>query len=516
MADRPLFDAPRPGGTPARTQQQYSVRQVNELIRGALNRHIPPTLHVVGEIGDLSRPASGHIYFSLKDSDSEIRCVIWRSAATKLRFDLSAGLDVIATGGLEVYIPRGTYQLIVTRVEPRGVGALELAFRQLKEKLEREGLFDAQRKRPLPTMPSRIAVITSPSGAAIRDIIHTIQRRYPALELLVFPVRVQGDGAAEEIAAAIEQMNLHSTALGGIDVAIVGRGGGSLEDLWAFNTEIVARAIAASAIPIISAVGHEVDFTIADFVADARAATPTAAAELLTPSAADMRSAISQIVGRVERAQRGRLALACSGFERVMLRESMARPLARIREAAQRVDEYTGQIHATLQTRLHRAATALARAEFINARFASGAHFANRQRLLAALDFRLRDALRSRLHDAARRREHVIGRLDRGIGRVALQRHQEQLRQMAIRAAKAVQSALRIAGERMNSQTRALVACDPRRVLHRGYSLTRDAKTKRVIRSIEQIRDGTRVITQVADGEFSSTAENPRQGRLFE
>jgi len=249
---------PRDAGGPT----LLSVRQVNELVRGAIAAHLPPTLHVLGEIGDLSRPASGHLYLTLKDPSSELRCVMWRSTAASLKFAPEAGMEVIATGSLEVYTPRGTYQLIVRKLEPRGVGALEVAFRQLKEKLEREGLFDPRRKKPLPRIPERIAVVTSPTGAAIRDILHTLARRFPALEIIVFPVRVQGEGAAEEIAAAIRLLNEHAAALGGLDLAIVGRGGGSLEDLWAFNEEVVARAIAASRIPIVSAVGHEVDVKI--------------------------------------------------------------------------------------------------------------------------------------------------------------------------------------------------------------------------------------------------------------
>jgi hypothetical protein len=262
MAERQPFDPSRiqvPESErlpPVELPGTITPRQVNELVRGALARHIPQTLHVLGEIADLSRPQSGHIYFSLKDPHSELRCAMWRSTAVKLKFQPEPGMEVIATGGLEVYTPRGTYQLIVRKLEPRGVGALEVAFRQLKERLEREGLFDPARKKPLPKIPQRIAVVTSPTGAAIRDIVQTLARRFPALEILVWPVRVQGEGAAAEIAEAIRQLNRHAAALGGIDVAIVGRGGGSLEDLWAFNEEVAARAIAASEIPIILSPSH--------------------------------------------------------------------------------------------------------------------------------------------------------------------------------------------------------------------------------------------------------------------
>jgi exodeoxyribonuclease VII large subunit len=324
---------------PVELPATVTPRQVNELVRGALARHIPQTLHVLGEIGDLSRPQSGHLYFALKDPHSELRCVMWRSTAVRLKFQPEPGMEVIATGGLEVYTPRGTYQLIVRKLEPRGVGALEVAFRQLKERLEREGLFDPARKKPLPKIPQRIAVVTSPTGAAIRDIVQTLARRFPALEILVWPVRVQGAGAAAEIAEAIRQLNRHAEALGGIEVAIVGRGGGSLEDLWPFNEEVVARAIAASAIPIISAVGHEVDVSISDLVADVRAATPTAAAELVAPRLVDLLEWSNRQAGRALRAARHNLELAHSRLATRLAREGLARPLTRLRERAQLVDE---------------------------------------------------------------------------------------------------------------------------------------------------------------------------------
>jgi len=264
-----------------------SVSQLTRMIKGAIEKGIPADVHVVGELSNVVRSSNGHLYFTMKDGSSEVRCVMWRTPARSIRFDLKDGLEVVATGSVDVYEPRGQVQLYVRRMEPRGVGALEMAFTQLKERLSREGLFDAGRKRALPTFPKTIAVVTSPTGAAVRDVIQTIQRRYPPVRILVFGVRVQGDGAALEVADAIRRINHERGRLGGVDVMIVGRGGGSLEDLWAFNEETVARAIYASEIPVISAVGHEIDFTIADFVADVRAATPTAAAELAVPVLAE-------------------------------------------------------------------------------------------------------------------------------------------------------------------------------------------------------------------------------------
>jgi exodeoxyribonuclease VII large subunit len=302
---------------------------VNTLVRDALAARLPRTLRVLGEIGEWTRAGSGHLYFSLGDADSELRCVMWRSDAAKLKFEPESGLEAIATGGIDVYLPRGTYQLMVRKLEPRGIGALEIAFRQLKDKLEAEGLFDRSHKRKLPFVPQRVGVVTSPSGAAIRDITHTLARRFPGLEILVFPCRVQGEGAAAEIATAIQRMNTVAERLGGIDVAIVGRGGGSLEDLWAFNEEPVARAIYASRIPIVSAVGHEVDTSISDLVADVRAATPTAAAELIAPLRSELLEAVNLMLARAGNNLKHRFALARSEYARLAASDLLARPLAR-------------------------------------------------------------------------------------------------------------------------------------------------------------------------------------------
>ena len=280
---------------------------------------------------------------------------MWRSSAMRLRFAPEAGMEVIATGGLEVYPQRGTYQLVVRQLEPRGVGALELAFRQLKERLEREGLFDPHRKRPLPRIPRRVALVTSPRGAAIRDILHTLNRRFPVLDILIFPVRVQGEGAAQEIAAAIHWLSAHHEELGGIDVLIAGRGGGSLEDLWAFNEEVVARAIAACRIPVVSAVGHEVDVSIADLVADVRAPTPTAAAELITPVLSELCDVLDQRARGVRRHAAHALHTARLRLNGLLATESLARPQARLRHRVQHLDELQQRLRLGLAERARRA-----------------------------------------------------------------------------------------------------------------------------------------------------------------
>ncbi|MBJ6726307.1 exodeoxyribonuclease VII large subunit [Geomesophilobacter sediminis] len=260
-----------------------TVTQLTGLIRGVLEENFD-RVWVEGEISNLSCPQSGHVYFTLKDAGAQLRCVMFRSSARSVTFQPKDGMRVLVRGRITLYEPRGEYQMVADALEPQGIGALQLAFIQLKERLAREGLFSETHKREIPKLPRRIGVVTSPTGAAIRDILTVLSRRFANVEVLIAPVKVQGEGAAKEIAAAIADLNRY----GSLDVMIVGRGGGSLEDLWAFNEEVVARAIHESAIPVISAVGHEIDFTIADFVADLRAATPSAAAELVVQSKAEL------------------------------------------------------------------------------------------------------------------------------------------------------------------------------------------------------------------------------------
>ena len=274
----------------------YSVSAVTEIIKLTLETAFP-VLWVEGEISNFHRHSSGHLYFTLKDAKSQLKGVMFRFEARKVAFDLKDGLMVLCRGKINVYEPRGEYQIVAEVIEPKGKGALQLAFEQLKEKLQAEGLFDPGRKKTLPLRPRTIGIVTSPRGAAIADILRTLERRYARLHILIYPAKVQGEGAAAEIVEGIDYLG----ALPGIDVIIVGRGGGSIEDLWAFNEEPVARAIHRSPVPIISAVGHEVDFTIADFVADIRASTPSAAAEMVIEKEQAFEE---RITGLAERAAR--------------------------------------------------------------------------------------------------------------------------------------------------------------------------------------------------------------------
>ncbi len=324
-----------------------SVSQLNARVRASLESGFAG-LWVAGEISNLKIAASGHVYLTLKDSTAEVSAVMWRPVAERLRFELVDGLDVLVFIDVTLYEARGRYQVVIRRIEPRGVGALQLAFKQLVEKLGKEGLFDPSRKRPLPRFPSHVGIVTSPTGAAIRDILRQLNRRWPMLRITLFPVRVQGEGAAREIASAIDDMN----RLGGFDVLIVGRGGGSLEDLWAFNEEIVARAIVTSEIPIVSAVGHEVDVTISDMVADVRALTPTAAGEIVVPDVAQVRQDLNALARRFLGALDARARLARADLRALGERLGPQRLAARLQQFTQRTDDLFSSLVSRVLQRL--------------------------------------------------------------------------------------------------------------------------------------------------------------------
>lgn len=307
-----------------------------------------PRVCVQGEISNFRRSGAGHCYLTLKDENAEIGAVIWRSTAERLRFQLRDGMKVLATGGLQVYVARGSCQFAIDTLRPDGIGDLELAFRQLKEKLEREGLFDRERKRSLPRFPGRIALVTSPTSAAVRDMLQVILRRWPAARVIILPVPVQGQGAAPRIAKAIRYLK-HLTD---VDVAITGRGGGSLEDMWPFNEEVVARAIAECPVPIISAVGHEIDVSIADLVADRRALTPSEAGELVVPSAESLREELHAGQSRMYRAVKDRVDRLRTTLEAVESRRVMQSPRAFIDERRQRFDDLGERATRAIRQRL--------------------------------------------------------------------------------------------------------------------------------------------------------------------
>ncbi|MCP4267020.1 MAG: exodeoxyribonuclease VII large subunit, partial [Candidatus Brocadiaceae bacterium] len=326
-----------------RKEKSEKVITVSEVTRGIRTflEHNFSSISILGEISNVRKPGSGHIYFTLKDKNAQLQAVIFRNAVNRVKFELKDGLEVITTGSITVYEPRGQYQLIINKIEPKGIGSLQLAFQQLKEKLEKEGLFDRAHKKPIPFIPQKIGIVTSPTGAAIKDILNIIERRFANVEILIYPVKVQGEGAAEEIAEAIIELNNISD----IDVIIAGRGGGSLEDLWAFNEEIVARSIYNSQIPIISAVGHEIDITIADLVADKRALTPSEAGELVVPRKDLLTEILEKLKTRHLQALSSKLRLSKDKLVRIANSYAMRQPFDRLHRWQQKLDELSQRLN---------------------------------------------------------------------------------------------------------------------------------------------------------------------------
>ncbi len=331
---------------------EFPVVTVSDLVNAfkeVVETALPPC-SVEGEISNCRKSPAGHWYLTLKDEHAEIGAVIWRTAAQRLRFEPKDGMKALATGSLQVYVARGSCQFVINRLMPQGVGELEMAFRQLRDKLSAEGLFDESRKRAIPVIPKRIALVTSPTSAAVKDMIQVITRRWPAANIVIVPVAVQGDRAADEIARALRLVH----RIPGVDVVITGRGGGSLEDLWCFNTEVVARAIAACRIPVISAVGHEIDVSIADLVADRRALTPSEAGELVVPSARDLRDTLQQTAQRMRQVLRNQLERARLQLSAIEARSVIQRPMSVIDQRRMECDDVADRSLKAIQLMLER------------------------------------------------------------------------------------------------------------------------------------------------------------------
>jgi exodeoxyribonuclease VII large subunit len=448
-APRAGDSAPRPAGSGGR-RRALTVSQLTERIQGVLETEFLD-VWVEGEVSNLKLASSGHWYFSLKDDQAQVRAVVWRTDARLIRFRPRDGMKVLARGQLRVYPPRGEYQLAVQLLEPLGKGSLQQAFEELKQKLEREGLFDPARKRPLPMLPRRIGVVTSPTGAVLRDILRVLRSRYANLEVLVYPALVQGEGAAAEIAHGIRALN----RIAGLDVILLARGGGSLEDLWAFNEEAVARAIAASRIPTLSAVGHETDFTIADFVADLRAATPSAAAERVVQAKQELEARVVALGERRDAALRLRLARVRARVEGAAAHRVFAAERGRLRVLAQRTDE-----------------------------------LARRSQALV-----LRGVERGRAH-ARRLRERLEAfRLDRQLAarRERLELQRERLG-VLFRAEAGRQRA------RLGALAASLDGLSPLAVLGRGYALVWDEARGRLVRSAAEVAPGAALRIRLHEG----------------
>jgi exodeoxyribonuclease VII large subunit len=467
-------------GSAEQVRPAMSVSALVARIKSALAESLPQRLTVVGEISNFKRHDSGHFYFRLKDAGSSIDAVMFRGSAGRVRFDVKDGLEVVVEGRVDVYEIRGQMQLYVERMTPKGAGSLELAFRQLKERLQREGLFDPAAKKPLVQFPRAIGVVSSATGAAIRDIRRTLGRRWPAATVYLVPTLVQGDGAAEQVAQAVRLLDANAARLR-IDTIIVARGGGSLEDLWAFNEEVLARAVFAARTPIISGVGHEVDVTICDLVADVRAATPTAAAELAVPDRAAVADLLSGQQLRLHRHMRQRLAAARSAVDAVCRSGVFRDPTARLRTQMQRLDELWHRLRGGVRQRL---AGGRQRLEPPANRLAALHPARLRERAAAGVD-RLLARLAWALGGRSKRAGDVLGALAQ--------------RMTAADPAHRV----RLARQNVDAAARQLEAMSYRNVLKRGFSVTR-LQAGRILRSVAEVTAGAVVETELADGKFLS------------
>jgi exodeoxyribonuclease VII large subunit len=419
------------------TRKVFSVAELTEQIRRLLEKQIGQ-LWVSGEVTNFRAQSSGHIYFTLKDASAQIACVLFRGEDVPHRELISDGQKILLQGDLTVYEVRGQYQLIVHALELQGIGALQVAFEKLKQKLSAEGLFAHERKRPLPKFPQRIGLVTSPTGAAIRDVLHVIQRRNPGLEIILTPCRVQGDGAAREIAAAIRLLN--EFGAGKLDLILITRGGGSLEDLWAFNEEAVARAIFESIIPIVSAIGHETDFTIADFVADVRAATPSVAAEIITEGVFSSYRFLEQYDERLQQLFRRQITNKQFLVEHQAGRLTRAHPRRKFQNWQQQLDDLESDMSRCLKHRVRHSQIVL---------------------------------------------QNLGERLHRIRPSQFLKQRREQLRQIE----------------------RRLNALGPQQVLSRGYSITTDAASGKVLRDASKAKPGQKLKTRLKAGEITSRVE---------
>jgi len=430
-----------------------TVSELTAKIRDLLAKNFTD-ISVQGEISNCREAQSGHIYFTLKDDRAQVRCVFFKQQQRGIKFRPEDGLQMSVRGSISVYETRGEYQIYVENLEPIGLGALQLAFEQLKKRLEAEGLFDPARKKPLPLLPSRIGIVTSPSGAAVRDVVRILTRRFPNVHLTVYPVRVQGEGSAEEIVKALKFFNAKKL----VDVLILARGGGSLEDLWSFNEEIVARAIFASEIPVISGVGHETDFTIADFVADLRASTPSAAAELVVQTRAEFDKHIAELRETLTGLVRYRLMELSRRVHELSARRGFRRPLDLLRQQRQRADEMTSRLALGLRARLEQ----------------SRKRFTAAYLRIASFDFRVKiSAFRLRLE----RRSADLG----------------------VRA----ERLLRNKRDRLEKLSLQLEERSPLRVLERGYAIATDSSGN-LLRSTENVALGDTVAIQLHRGKLST------------
>ena len=445
---------------PTPERDVYTVGRLNREVR-LLIEHGMPTLWVEGELTNFSRPASGHWYFTLKDRDAQVRCAMFRQRNAALRFVPRDGQLVMARVRVGLYEPRGEYQLQVEHLEDSGVGALRREFDRLKEKLQAEGLFASALKRPLPTLPNRIGVITSPTGAAIRDILHILARRFASVPVVVYPTAVQGKDAVPQLLAALSAASSRQEC----DVLIVARGGGSMEDLWAFNDEAVARAIRAAPMPVVTGIGHEIDFTIADFVADVRAPTPSGAAELVVPDSSTWRNTLVKLSHRLQQTLSRRLLDDRSSLQQLRRRLEFAHPGQRVNQGAQKLDELMQRLSAAWALQSSQRATRLHRLEM---------------RLSGVSPRHQLESLRERLT-----------RLDHRLQQAWLQEWQARQQRLAL-------------------ASRTLNAVSPLAVLDRGYALVTLSDSGQLVREVSEAPIGSIIEARLAHGQFRAQVISPK------
>jgi exodeoxyribonuclease VII large subunit len=438
----------------APARRVWTVRDLVSTVRTAVEREYTD-IYVEGEISNYRPAESGHLYFTLKDGDAQLRIVMFRTQARLLRFKPANGMQIIARGRVTIYEARGELQLSAEYLEPKGAGALQVAFEQLKAKLAEEGLFASARKRPMPAMPQRIGIVTSPRGAAVQDMLNILKRRHEGVHVLIFPAQVQGEGAALEVSAGIRYFNSAAAKkIGAVDIIIIARGGGSVEDLWAFNNEGLARTIAASEIPVISAVGHETDFTIADFVADLRAPTPSAAAEMVIESKHQITERVAGLQQRVARAARYRLLVARGRLSDLTRHAAFGRMTDLLNRRQQRLDELTYRLAGAESSALQRL----------------------RSRIALATS-------RIRAHDLRRVLAGFRRQVESTSGRLTNLAHQHIAQQRA----------------RADQATARLTALSPLNILERGYALVFDAAGN-VIRDAASMKVGDEISARLAHG----------------
>jgi exodeoxyribonuclease VII large subunit len=468
--------------------------------------HIEETwadLWVHGEISNLRTAPSGHLYFTLKDGESQLPAVLFRRQAQLLRFHPEDGLEVLLRGKVSVYEQRGQMQLIAEHLEPVGAGSLQIAFEQLKARLSAEGLFDASRKRELPAYPRCVGIVTSPAGAVIRDFLNVARRRHAALDVLLYPAVVQGSSAASEMAAGIAYFN----AARNVDVIVIARGGGSLEDLAPFNTELLARAIAASVLPVVSAVGHETDFTIADFVADLRAPTPSAAAELITAAQHRVEEHVSALAQRLGRACRYQLILARQRLGALAIETTCARLTENINRREQRVDALRFRMEAALRALLHDASARVSQCSVAAALARLRGSLGERGRLVEGLRYRLQTAHAQQLRRGRERLQMATAALMRQDAGQRLKVLRSQWNALDARLVRVSVEQLRVPQNRYVSLARQLDNLSPLTVLSRGYALVFNAEGALVKRAAD-ISDGDLLTLRLAEGTVRSRAEN--------